>query len=70
MSYISLKPQARGANLPKGNPKGYFSGAKCRIDLKPGCKFKFFCCLEVYLKQNDQLDLEVTLEGILWERVP
>ena len=32
--------------------KGRISGTECRIDLKPGCKFKFFCCLVIYLKIN------------------
>ena len=41
-----------GANLPTENQKGYIFGTECRIDLKPGCKFKFFCCLEVYVKTS------------------
>ena len=32
----------------------YFSGTKVRVDLKPGCKFKFFCRKKVYVKKNDQ----------------
>ena len=36
--------------------KNYFSGTKSRIDLKPGCKFKFVVCLEFYLKRLVRLD--------------
>ena len=35
-------PPPLGKNL-------YISGTKSRIDLKPGCKFKFVVCLETYL---------------------
>ena len=31
-------------------PKNYFSVTESRIYLKPGCKFKFTHCLEIYLK--------------------
>ena len=34
-----------------GNLTGHFFGTECWIPLKPGFKFKFFHCLEVYLKQ-------------------
>ena len=52
------------------NQKDYFSGIECRIDLKPGCKLKFFRCLEVYLKILTKMDLEGTLEDLFWARVP
>ena len=42
-----------GAKWPKANQNDYFSETDCPTDLKPSCKFKFFHCLEVYLK-NDQ----------------
>ena len=34
-------------------------------DLKQGFKFKFFCCLEVYLKNIINMDLEGTLDFFL-----
>ena len=39
---LTLKLQGRG--------QGYITETECRIDLKPGCKSKFFRCLEVYVK--------------------
>ena len=38
--------------------KSYFSGTEYQINLKPGSRFKFFPCLEVYLKRNINNDLE------------
>ena len=48
----TLKPRVCGGGgfWPTGNLKAYTSGIECRIDLKPGCKFKFFRSLEIYLK--------------------
>ena len=42
--------RGRGGNWPIENQKGYFSGTECQIDLKPGCRFKFLRCLDVYVK--------------------
>ena len=45
VKYASLNPQsAEGANWP----------IECQIDLQPGCKFKCFCCLKVYVKMIDK----------------
>ena len=54
---------AWGANWPIKNQKGYFSGTKCQIDLKLGCEFKFFRCLEVNEKFIN-MDLGGILEGL------
>ena len=44
----SINPnQAGGANLPHRFSNAYSSGTESRINLKPGCKFEFICCLEV-----------------------
>ena len=57
--------------LSKKSKKTIPLGKKCRIDLKPDCKFKFFCCFEVYPKNLMNMDLEGTLEGHFFlERVP
>ena len=48
----------------------YFSGTKGRIDLKPGCKFKFVRCLETYVKKLVSLDHEGTLEGLFYQGSP
>ena len=50
--------------------KGYISGTKYKIDLKPGCKYKFFYFLAVYVKKITNLGHGMTLEGIFSQRVP
>ena len=35
-------------NLPHKFSNACSSGTESRIDLKPGCKFKFVFCLEIY----------------------
>ena len=40
------------------------SGTECMNDLKPVCKFKFLCCLAVYVKRLTNLDLGGALEGV------
>ena len=40
--HCHVNPQRVGGNYPNENQKGYYFETKCRIDLKPGCKFKFF----------------------------
>ena len=37
--------------MPHRFSNAYTSGTEYRIDLKPGCKFKFVVCLETYLKK-------------------
>ena len=59
-----------GAKWPTGFEKSYFSGTKGRIDLKPGCKFKFVRCLETYVKKLVSLDHEGTLKGPFLSGVP
>ena len=39
-----------GANMPHSFSNAYTSGTECRMDLKPGCKFKLVRCLKVYKK--------------------
>ena len=53
-----LNPQNAGGWRGGGieNPKAHFSGTSCRIDLKPGCKYKFVRCLEIYVKKLVSLD--------------
>ena len=57
---LTLRPRGAGEDWPIG----YFSRAECQkvihifrtecqIELKPGCKFKFFRCLEVYKQVRD-----------------
>ena len=58
-----------GAKWPTANQKRYISGTECPIDLKPGCKFKFLSCLEVYLRKLINLDHEGALEGPFLPRV-
>ena len=66
-----LNPQKPGgAKWPTANQNRYISGTECPIDLKPGCKFKFLCCLEVYLRKLINLDHEGPLEGPFLQRVP
>ena len=36
-----------GANMPHRLSNAYSFGTESRIDLKPGCKFKFIRCFEV-----------------------
>ena len=50
--YLSPLNSKRGVGGEFANweSKRYFSGTECRIDLKPGCKSKFFCCFEVNVK--------------------
>ena len=55
--------------MPHSFSNAYTSGTECRIDLKPGCKFKFVVCLETYLKKLVSLDHEGTLEGPFLSRV-
>ena len=66
-----LNPQKTvgGAKWPAANLKRYISGTECPIDLKPGCKFKFLSCLEVYLRKLINLDHEGALEGPFLPRV-
>ena len=45
-----------GANMPYRNLNGYYSGTECWICLKQSCKFKFVCCLRIYLIQCINLD--------------
>ena len=47
---LNPQPAGGGANWPTENQKNYISGTECPIDLKPGCKFKFVSCQEIYLK--------------------
>ena len=66
-----ISPQKPGgAKWPAANLKRYISGTECPIDLKPGCKFKFLSCLEVYLRKLINLDHEGALEGLFLPRVP
>ena len=37
--------------MPARNETSYFSGTECWIYLKPSCKIKFVCCLEIYFKR-------------------
>ena len=62
---LTLIRRRGGPNGPPG-----FSGTKGRIDLEPGCKFKFVRCLETYVKILVSLDHEGTLEGPFLSRVP
>ena len=39
------------ANMPARNQNGYFFGTESQIYLNPSCKFKFVCCIEIYLKK-------------------
>ena len=48
---LTLIRRGGGADLPPLGKTLYISGTKSRIDLKPGCKFKFVVCLETYLKK-------------------
>ena len=59
-----------GAKWPTANQKRYISGTECPIDLKPGCKFKFLCCFEVYIRKLIHLDHEGALAGPFLPRVP
>ena len=65
---LTLKRRG-GAKWPAANLKRYISGTECPIDLKPGCKFKFLSCLEVYLRKLINLDHEGALEGPFLPRV-
>ena len=38
--------------MPHSFSNAYTSGTECRIDLKPGCKFKLVRCLKVYKKNR------------------
>ena len=58
-----------GPNGPQQFENIIISEAECPIDLKPGCKFKFLCCLEVYLRKLINLDHEGALEGPFLPRV-
>ena len=58
------------ASQPINPIQPYFSGTKGRIDLKPGCKFKFVCCLETFVKKLVRLDHEGTLEGLFYQGSP
>ena len=51
--FLRLNPnQAGGGQIcPPVEKTLNISGTKSRIDLKPGCKFKFVVCLETYLKK-------------------
>ena len=51
---IHVNPQHARGSYPNENKKGYYFEIECRIDVKPGCKFKFLCCLEVYVKKIGQ----------------
>ena len=42
--------------MATANQKRYISGTECPIDFKPGCEFKFLCCLEAYLRKLIKLD--------------
>ena len=57
--HCHVNPQRVGGNYPNENQKGYYFETKCRIDLKPGCIFKFFHCL----RKLSNLDHGVTQEG-------
>ena len=59
-----------GSKWPTANQKRYISGTECPIDLKPVCKFKFSCCLQVYLKKLINLDHEGALEGLFFKGSP
>ena len=41
-----------GANMPQRFSNTYSSGTEHQIDLKPGSKFEFIRCLEVYTKRQ------------------
>ena len=56
--------------LLHGNQNDYFSGTECWIYLKPGCKFKFVYCLDIYLRKFAIFDHGGTLDGPLSPRVP
>ena len=43
-----INPQS---NWPIKNQKGNFSGIECQIDLKPGCRLKFFHYLRAGLEK-------------------
>ena len=59
-----------GANMPQRFSNAYSSGTESRIDLKPGCKFKFVRCLETYVKKLVSFDHEGTLEGLFYQGSP
>jgi len=59
-----------GANLPHRFSNAYSSGTEIRIDLKPGCKFKFVRCLETYVKKLVSFDHEGTLESLFYQGSP
>ena len=47
---------------PAAFEKIIISGTQCLVHLKPGCKFKFVSCLEIYKGILVNLDPEGTLE--------
>ena len=54
ISHKYVSPNSCGGRGRKHTPLSEnrdYSGTKCTIDLKPGCKVKFVRCLETYLKE-------------------
>ena len=59
-----------GGRWPTANQKRFISGTKGPIDINLVYKFKFLCCLEVYLRKSINLDHEGALEGPFLQMVP
>ena len=55
--------------MPHTFSLGYYTGTKSRIDLKPGCKFKFGFYQKVYVKKLPIWSIEGH-EGPFSPRVP
>ena len=68
--HINPNQTGGGANMPHRFSNAYSSGTESRIDLKPGCKFEFVCCLETYVKKSVSLDHGGTLEGLFYQGSP
>ena len=60
---VNPNPAEGGPYKPTSVSKNYSSGTKCRIDLRPGCKFKLVRCPKVYKKKLTNLEHERTLAG-------
>ena len=59
-----------GANMPPGFSNNDSPGTKCRVYLKPGCKFELVHCLKLYEKKLTNLDHLRTLAGPVLPRGP
>ena len=68
--YSPNNPQTAGANWRIKNQTDFIFGTEYRIDLKPGCKFKFLHCLDTYIEKYVSLDHEGTLEGLFCQWSP